>query len=87
MKEIKVIGMEEERKLLSEAFDNGYRYLFEGVSMRQLKRECEGRDLYITFFVDDGPVEDDMIDMMLWYEEEEWYERCAVIKEYIDKKF
>ena len=74
MKEIKVIGMEEERKLLSEAFDNGY-------------RECEGRDLYITFFVDDGPLEDDMIDMMLWYEEEEWYERCAVIKEYIDKKF
>jgi hypothetical protein len=79
--------MGEERKLLSEAFDNGYRYLFEGASMRQLKKECEGRDLYITFFIDEGPDEEDMYDMLLWYEEEEWYERCSVIKEFINKKF
>tara|TARA_R110000796_G_scaffold23564_1_gene67407 strand:- start:39 stop:320 length:282 start_codon:yes stop_codon:yes gene_type:complete len=89
MKDIKVIGMEEDRDILSEAFDNGYRYLFEGISMKRLKKECEGegRDLYITFYVDEEPGEEDMYDMLLWYEDEEWYERCGVIKRYMDKNF
>jgi hypothetical protein len=89
MKDIKVIGMEDEMNVLSEAFDNGYRHLFNGVSLKRLKRECvnEGRDLYMTFYVEDGPGEEDMIDMLYWYEDEEWYERCAVIKEFMDKNF
>ncbi len=89
MKDIKVIGMSDEVDILSEAFDNGYRYLFNGVSMKRLKRECvdSGRDLYMTFYFDDGPGEEDMYDMLFWYEDEEWYERCAVIKEFMDSNF
>lgn len=83
------ISLDEEKDLLREAFDNGYRILFEGLGVKDLIRECseEDRDLYITFFVEDGPSEEDMYDMLLWYEEEEFYERCGVIKRYMDEKF
>lgn len=83
------ISMEEADDLLREAFDNSYRVFFEGLSVKELMRECksEGRDMFVTFYVEDGPEESDMYDMLLWYEDEEWYERCARIRDYIRTSF
>jgi hypothetical protein len=83
------VSIDESDELLREAYDNSYRILFEGLRVKDLMRECvkEDKDLYVTYFIEEGPGLEDMYDMLFWYEDEEWYERCVVIKEYMDKNF
>ena len=76
-------------ELLREAFDNSYRFLFEGVTLKQLKKECirDDKDLVMTVDNKDNQRLDNLLDMLIWYESEEWYERCAVINAAIKKQF
>lgn len=83
------VSIEEADEILSQAYDNGYRLLFNEVSYRDLGDECleRGDDMYLTYYRDDGPELEDMGDMLVWYEEQEEYERCAKIRDYIRDNF
>tara|TARA_R110001592_G_scaffold255416_2_gene519018 strand:- start:765 stop:1046 length:282 start_codon:yes stop_codon:yes gene_type:complete len=83
------VSLEEADEILSRAYDNGYRLLFNEISYRGLELECLERDedMYLTYFRDDGPMLSDMEDMLYWYEGDEEYERCAKIRDYIRDNF
>jgi hypothetical protein len=83
------VSAEEAEEIMREAYDNSYRLLTGDISYRALERECNDRDadMYLTYYSDDGATLEDVEEMLEWYEEKEWYERCAVIKRYIDKEF
>lgn len=76
-------------ELLREAFNNSFRFLFEGVTLKELKKECvsQDKDLVMTVDTETGGGLDNFLDMLIWYEDEEWYERCAVIRDFIKKQF
>lgn len=82
------VSAEEAEEIMREAYDNSYRLLMGDISYRGLERECRERDtdMYLTYYSDEGATLEDVEEMLDWYEEKEWYERCAVIKRYIDKK-
>lgn len=84
-----MVSMDEDRDLLIEAFDNSYRLAFGEVSIEGLKQECVmgDKDLYMIYHYEDGIGEEDLYDMLLWYEDLEEYERCGVIKRYMDENF
>jgi hypothetical protein len=83
------VSIEEADEILMRAYDNGYRLLFNEVSYRGLEKECveRGEDMYLTYYRDDGPELSDMEDMLDWYEDEEEYERCAKVRDYIRDNF
>ena len=76
-------------ELLREAFNNSFRFLFEGVTLKELKKECisQDKDLVMTVDTETGGGLDNFLDMLIWYEDEEWYERCAIIRDFIKKQF
>jgi len=83
------VSVEEAEEIMREAYDNSYRLLMGEVSYRGLERECKERDvdMYLTYYSDEGATLEDVEEMLKWYEEKEWYERCGVIKRYIERKF
>ncbi len=83
------VNLEDAEDLLREAYDNSYRLLMGEISFRGLERECRERDtdLYLVYYRDVGPTYEEVRDMLEWYEDYEWYERCGAIKRYMDKKF
>jgi hypothetical protein len=83
------VSAEEADEIMNEAYDNSYRLLVGKISYRGLERECNKRDsdMYLTYYNDEGATLQDAEDILEWYKEKEWYERCAVLKRYIDKRF
>ena len=83
------VSPEEAEEIIREAYDNSYRLLSGGISYRNLENECleRGDDMYLIYDTDIGPTYEEVQDILEWYEGEELYERCAVLKKYIEKKF
>jgi len=83
------VSPEEAEELMREAYDNSYRLLSGDISYRDLEDECleRGDDLYLIYHIDNGPTYEEVQDMLEWYEEKELYERCGVLKKYMDKRF
>jgi len=83
------VSAEEAEEIMREAYDNSYRLLMGEISYRGLERECKDRDadMYLTYYSDEGATLEEVEEMLEWYESKEWYERCGVIKRYIERKF
>ena len=89
MAKSKRVTLEEGADILWAAYDNSYRLILGEVGYMQLESEVllGSGVLYLIHNRDLGVTEEDIEDMILWYEDGEMYERCGKLLRYQREKF
>jgi len=79
----------QERKLLERAYENSFNVLTNRVTFDELLDVgvASGVSAILTFDPTRGPKKYELENMIEFYEEDEWFERCGEIMKILNKRF